>query len=92
MDKKERIHVFYTGMVQGVGFRFTAERIAINLGIAGWVKNLTNGQVEVVAEGSKEKLEDFLAQINKYFDRYIRDADVGWQSATGEFEGFDISF
>jgi len=88
----QRIHVFYSGLVQGVGFRFTAERIAIELGISGWVKNLSNGRVEVIAEGAKEKLEDFLTQVNKHFQRYIKDVDIEWSKASGEFKNFGIRF
>ncbi|OQX53585.1 MAG: hypothetical protein B5M48_03140 [Candidatus Omnitrophica bacterium 4484_213] len=88
-----RIHLFYSGYVQGVGFRFTAERIALSLGLKGWVKNLRDGRVEVVAEGEKGLLEDFMQQIQKSFlGRYIRDVEVAWEEATGEFESFEIGF
>lgn len=89
---KKRIHVFYIGRVQGVGFRFTAEDIANDLGICGWVKNLRDGRVEVVAEAEEEVLKDFLARINQYFSRYIQDVDIQWQAATGEFKDFGIRF
>ncbi len=89
----ERIHVFYSGIVQGVGFRFTAERIALELGIKGWVRNLSNGGVEIVAEGSKEKLNEFLSRIrNGILKRYIQDVDVRWDKARGNFEDFQIRF
>ena len=56
--------------MQGVGFRFTAERIAVKLGVTGWVKNLENGNVEIVAEAEKEILEDFLGDIRNRFLRF----------------------
>ncbi len=87
-----RVHVVFNGMVQGVGFRYTAERIALRLGITGWVKNLADGAVEMVAESEKAKLEDLLAEINRYFDRYIENSDIKWLKATGEFKGFNIKF
>ena len=89
---KKQIHVYYTGRVQGVGFRFTAENIASNLGICGWVKNLSDGGVEVVAEADEKVLADFLARIKEYFSRYIQAADVEWLKAGGEFKDFQIRF
>jgi len=89
---KKQIHVYYTGKVQGVGFRFTTEDIAQDLGITGWVKNLRNGPVEVVAEAEEDTLKDFLGRISQYFSRYISDIDVEWRQATGEFKDFGIRF
>lgn len=90
---KKRIQVYYDGMVQGVGFRFTAERVALNLGLRGWVKNLFDGRVEVVAEGKEQDLVDFLHKVkNGPMKPYIRGTDVTWQEATGEFRDFTISF
>jgi len=89
---KKQIHAYYTGRVQGVGFRFTAEDIARDLEITGWVKNLRNGRVELIAEAEEEVLKDFLNRLNQYFARYIQDADIEWLSATGEFKEFGIEF
>jgi len=89
---QKRIHVFYSGRVQGVGFRFTAEDLARDLGIVGWVRNLRNGQVEVVAEAEQDLLKDFLSRIKQYFSSYIRDVDISWEEATGEFRDFAIKF
>ena len=87
-----RLHAYYSGSVQGVGFRFTAERLAVSLNLNGWVKNLKDGRVEVMCEGRKELLEEFAKKINGAFGGYIKDADMDWGEATGEFEGFDIRF
>jgi acylphosphatase len=89
---KKRMHAYCSGQVQGVGFRFTAESLAHDLGVSGWVKNLRDGRVEVVAEAEEQVLKDFLDKINQYFARYIRDADINWQEATGEFKDFGIEF
>ena len=75
-----------------MGFRFTTEDIARDLGVTGWVKNLRNGRVEVVAEAEEETLKDFLARIKKYFSHYILDTDIEWYPATGEFKDFGIEF
>ncbi len=89
---KKQIHVYYSGRVQGVGFRFTAEDIAQDLDVTGWVKNLRDGRVEVVAEAEEGLLKEFLERINKYFSMYIQDADIQWLPAAGEFKDFGIKF
>lgn len=89
---KKQVHVYYTGRVQGVGFRFTAEDIARDLEVCGWVRNLRDGRVEVIAEAEEEVLKDFLAKLNQYFSRYIQDVDVDWKEATGQFKDFGIEF
>lgn len=89
---KKQIHVYYIGKVQGVGFRFTSEDIAIDLGITGWVKNLRDGRVEVVAEAEEGVLEDFLNKINQRFSGYIQDVDIEWRAASRKFKDFGIQF
>jgi acylphosphatase len=89
---QRRIHVFYSGRVQGVGFRFTTEDLARNLGVMGWVRNLHGGQVELIAEAEESVLKDFLSRIEQYFHSYIQDADIQWQQPTGEFRDFGIKF
>lgn len=88
-----RIHLFYSGYVQGVGFRFSVKRIALSLGLKGWVKNLRNGNVEIVAQGEKNSLEDFVNQIRKSsLKRYIKNVEINWEEASGEFNNFEIRF
>jgi len=89
---KKQIHVYYTGRVQGVGFRFTSQDIARGLGVCGWAKNLRDGRVEVLAEAEEEVLTEFLARINQYFSRYIQDTDIKRLPATGEFKDFGVAF
>ena len=88
----KRLHTYYSGSVQGVGFRFTAERIALSLDIMGWVKNLRDGRVEILCEGRESALKEFLAKLNNIFKEYIRDCDTEWGDATAEFGEFDIRF
>ena len=88
----KRFHVYYSGAVQGVGFRFVAQSAAHPLNITGWVKNLEDGRVEVVCEGEAAALNKFLDKIKDIFGAYIRDARMEPQNATGEFKGFDIRF
>ncbi|OGW82790.1 MAG: hypothetical protein A2987_00920 [Omnitrophica bacterium RIFCSPLOWO2_01_FULL_45_10] len=89
---KKRVHIYYSGSVQGVGFRFTAERLANSLGLTGWVKNLRDGRVEILCEGKVSAIEEFMEKINSIFKEYIRDSDVEWGEATGEFNGFGIGY
>ena len=88
-----RVHAIYGGRVQGVGFRFTAQRYANEIGVTGYVKNLWSSQVEIVAEGEKEKVETFLAKIkNGPLSHYIDDVETHFSSYKGEFRGFNIRF
>lgn len=88
----KRVNAYFSGMVQGVGFRYTAERLANKFYLTGWVRNLNDGRVEITAEGNEIHLKEFLARINKEMEQYINDIDIGWQTATGEFTGFKIAF
>ena len=89
---KKMLTVLYSGDVQGIGFRFTAKRIAEELQLTGWVTNLSDGRVEIRAEADEEVLKDFLLQINNAFSRYIQNVELDWGSATGEFCDFIIRF
>lgn len=75
-----------------MGFRFTTEDIARELGITGWVMNLRDSRVEAVAEAEESILKDFLSRIQQYFRSYIRNAEVRWEEAVGEFRDFVIKF
>ena len=79
-------------MVQGVGFRYTAQRLAGRYPITGWVRNLPTGQVEVVAEGEEKTLQEFLKVVKENFSSYIRNADVEWKPASGQFKNFKVEF
>lgn len=87
---KKRAHIIYSGRVQGVGFRWTAERVAISLGITGLVRNLENGDVEVIAEGKETDINDFLAKIKEQMQNYIRDILITWSDYKGDFDYFYI--
>jgi acylphosphatase len=86
------IHVYYSGRVQGVGFRFTVEDIARDCAVNGWVKNLRDGRVELVVEAEEAALQGFLSRIKQYFRSYIQNVDIQWQEPTGEFRDFRIRF
>jgi acylphosphatase len=85
-----RKRVIYRGRVQGVGFRFTTVSIARRYPVAGFVKNLPDGTVEVVAEGETGRLHEFLEAVADAFAGNIRDAETELLEPTGEFAGFDV--
>ncbi len=89
---KKKLHLYYSGNVQGIGFRYTVLDIALNLKVYGWVKNLSDGRVEVLAESEEDTLTVFLEQINQHFSRYITDIIVDWLPASGEFHDFQLQF
>lgn len=89
---QERIHIFYSGRVQGVGFRFTAVDTARRLGVSGWVRNVPDGRVEIIAEAQRKRLDEFSDALSGYFRKYITDIELSRESPTGEFDGFIIQW
>ena len=86
-----RMQVFYSGRVQGVGFRYSVKTTATGFELTGTVRNLLDGRVELNAEGAREELDAFRQAIRDAgLDGFIRDEQVAWTSATGEFRGFEI--
>jgi len=61
----KRIHAFISGRVQGVNFRWNTKVAADKLGIKGWVRNLDDGRVEVIAEGDNERIDKFIEYLKK---------------------------
>jgi acylphosphatase len=87
-----RMKIFYSGRVQGIGFRYTARTIATGFEITGYVRNLTDGRVELAAEGESEELEDFRAALRSaILAGFIRDESVEWGDAQNEYRGFEIT-
>lgn len=84
-----RAHVFVSGRVQGVFFRFETRRLARRLGVRGWVRNRRDGRVEAVFEGEREDVERMIE-----FCRWgpsgarVTNIEVRWEEYTGEFRGF----
>jgi acylphosphatase len=84
-----RVHVWVSGRVQGVFYRATAERVASGLGLAGWVRNLSDGRVEAIAEGPAEALDAFVRWCHEGPpDARVDDVTIESHPATGEFTGF----
>jgi acylphosphatase len=77
--------------VQGVGFRYTAKSVAAGFEVTGIVRNLPDGRVELIAEGSRAELDAFRAAIQDAgLAGFIRDEQVTWADAKNEFRGFEI--
>jgi acylphosphatase len=71
--QRESRRVFYSGRVQGVGFRFTTQHLSRGFDVAGTVRNLPDGRVELVAEGEPAEIDGFLQAIRDAMGRFIRD-------------------
>ncbi len=88
----KQAQIFYSGTVQGVGFRYRCQAIASGMSIRGWVRNLPDGRVEIVAQANKSDLVDFINAVDASFGSYIRNRQVCWQDADEKLTGFDITF
>jgi acylphosphatase len=82
-------HVYFSGQVQGVGFRYTTRRLAEGFPVSGFVRNLSDGRVEVIVEGAAEDVEAFLRALAETMADYIHRQTVEDVPAQG-FQGFDI--
>ena len=93
MSNRSAFHAIVYGMVQGVNYRYFVQRHAESTGLAGYVRNLEDGNVEVVAEGEKEKLQQLIARL-KVGPRaaHVERVDVEWVGYSGKYRGFDIAF
>lgn len=79
------------GYVQGVFFRHNTKKEALILGLKGYVKNMADGTVEVVAEGSEDKIKELIEFCKKGPEAaQVEKVDVKFEKATGEFNGFEV--
>jgi len=91
-ERNEARRVLYSGRVQGVGFRYTARRIAQQRAVSGFVRNLDDGRVELVVEGASGEIDALLAEIAEAMSDYIRDVKMDAIPATGRYASFEIAF
>ena len=80
--------VHFSGRVQGVGFRYTAAQIARRYRVAGYVQNLSDGRVRLVAEGTAAEVKGLVEDVRQQMSRYITSHGVEKSQATGEFGQF----
>ncbi len=88
-----RAHIFVSGLVQGVGYRWFVEEHARALGLTGFVRNLWDGRVEIVVEGDRGLIEELIKDLRvgpHLAD--VRKVDINWEPYTGEFNDFRIKY
>jgi acylphosphatase len=85
-----RRRCWFSGRVQGVGFRYTAQSIASRHAVAGYVKNLADGRVELVMEGNEAEMEQVVEEISRRMEGFIAGRSDELSEATGEFEEFTV--
>lgn len=91
MIDRRRLQVGISGEVQGVGFRWFVQRLAARLELDGWVTNLSDGTVEVVAEGPQARLDALLAALRQGPpSAIVAGVEARWSSALGLAQGFSI--
>lgn len=89
----QRIRLIISGDVQGVGFRAWALRQARDKRLTGWVRNREDGSVEIVAEGSQKLLNEFIALCrNGPEGAWVKNIQVKWDKASGEFADFSVVY
>jgi acylphosphatase len=83
-------YILFKGSVQGIGFRYTAHRIAARYELTGYVRNLDDGSVEMLAQGYPEDIENCIADIRETFGNYIRKVEIEDRAVDGEYREFMI--
>jgi acylphosphatase len=90
---KVRAHVYVSGRVQGVFFRNEIANFAERLGVTGWVRNLSDGRVEALFEGEKEKIEEEIEFCKRGPPgAAVQNLQVKWEEYTGEFREFNVLY
>jgi len=90
---KVRARVYVSGRVQGVFFRNEIANLAERLGVAGWVRNLSDGRVEALFEGEKEKIEEEVEFCKRGPPgASVQNLQVKWEDYTGEFREFNVLY
>lgn len=91
--QKVRAHLFIEGQVQGVFYRAFTRNTALRLGLNGWAKNLFDGRVEVVFEGTRELIEEAISSCRKGPPgSQVVDIHVSWENYSGDVKGFEIRY
>lgn len=88
-----RVHIFVSGKVQGVFYRDFTRRQAKRLNLTGWVRNLLDGRVEVLAEGEEEELKKLIEELKKGAPgAKVQEIKINWEEPTFEFDDFEIIY
>ncbi len=90
--RRERATIYYSGRMQGVGFRYSVRILVNGFEVTGTVRNLEDGRVELIAEGARAELEGLLEAVRQSdVGRFIRQEQLGWTEAKNEFRSFEIT-
>lgn len=90
---KVRAHVFVSGRVQGVFFRYETRNEAKMRGVRGWVRNMPDGRVEAVFEGEEEAVRELIEFCRRGpLGARVMKVDVKWENYAGEFKDFEIRY
>jgi len=86
---KTRAEIIVEGLVQGVGYRAFAKRVADKLGLKGYAENLPDGTVKIIVEGEKDQIEDFIEECRRGPPlSEVENLEVKWEQYKGEFDSF----
>lgn len=85
-------HIVFTGRVQGVGFRYTTHRLANRHDLSGFVRNLPDGTVEALLQGSEPNVRACVNEIKEYFISYLRDTQITDQPVNSQYHEFRITY
>jgi acylphosphatase len=86
----QRQTCYFAGRVQGVGFRYTVQNLALSYNVQGFVRNLPDGRVQLVMEGPEGEMGQLLDDIRQKMNGFIKRVDIEESAGTGEFERFRI--
>lgn len=90
MPEVHHVTAFFTGRVQGVGFRYQTLQVAKEFEVSGFVKNLPDGRVQLEAEGQPAEVRDFIAAVQERMAGYIRKTEQSEGKRNAKFQGFAI--
>jgi acylphosphatase len=90
MDTVAR-QIWFSGYVQGVGFRFTAQRVATRCRLTGYVRNLDDGRVEMFVQGTPDNIDQCLVDLGETFGSYIRDVKKADGTLSSSYTSFIIT-
>jgi len=90
MGEEIQCRVIFSGRVQGVGFRWTTQGVVSDLPLSGYVRNLPDGRVELLLQGSRESVDNGLSRVEKARAGFIENTEKTWEPITKKLLGFSI--
>jgi len=90
MTEVHHATVFFTGRVQGVGFRYQTLQVAKGFEVSGFVMNLPDGRLQLEAEGAAAEVRDFIVAVQERMEGYVRKVEQTETQRAAQFQGFSI--